>query len=441
MARLRRADCSGPGFRRVRRGRGLHLPRRGRRADRRARGRRAASRELGIPPAWKDVWICPWADGPHPGHGRRRGRPQAVPLPPGMAHPARRARSSTRCSTSPRTCPRCATASTDELAAGDELTRERVLACAVRLLDRGFFRIGTEEYAESNESFGLATMRKEHVKLEDGDTMVFDYPAKSGKRQIRAVVDPRRDRRRRRSSSAAAAAATSCSPSRTAAAGPTSARATSTSTSRRSPARATPPRTSGPGTRPCWRRSRWPSPARWRTPRPAASARSRARSRRSPHYLGNTPAVCRASYIDPRVFDAYKGGLIIRPALGGGRRGRRRARRAIHQPALEKAVLDLIDERASAPGIEKIAAWQRGLSTLALEPAVQRAGGDAVEDHREDHGGDRGPGDQLRLGARERAEPASRRRRRRASRRRGRRTRRGTRARPGAGAASRAARG
>ena len=63
----------------------------------------------------------------------------------------------------------------------------RVLACAVRLLDRGFFRIGTEEYSES---FGLATMRKDHVTVTDDGTMVFDFPAKSGKQRIQAVVDP-----------------------------------------------------------------------------------------------------------------------------------------------------------------------------------------------------------------------------------------------------------
>ena len=73
------------------------------------------------------------------------------------------------------------------------------------------------------------------------------------------------------------------------------------------------------------------------------------------HYLGNTPAVCRASYIDPRVFDAYEGGLIIAPALekaaeeGGGEM-------AIHQPQLERAVVALIDERETASGVEKIAA-------------------------------------------------------------------------------------
>ena len=73
-----------------------------------------------------------------------------------------------------------------DLAATDQLTRERVLACAIRLLDRGFFRVGTEEYTES---FGLATIRKRHVRIEDGQ-MVFDYTAKSGKRRIQGVVDP-----------------------------------------------------------------------------------------------------------------------------------------------------------------------------------------------------------------------------------------------------------
>ena len=48
------------------------------------------------------------------------------------------------------------------------MPRERVLACAARLLDRGFFRIGSEDYAEENETYGLATMQKRHVTV-DGD--------------------------------------------------------------------------------------------------------------------------------------------------------------------------------------------------------------------------------------------------------------------------------
>jgi DNA topoisomerase IB len=68
------------------------------------------------------------------------------------------------------------------------LPQERVLACAARLLDLGFFRIGTEGYAEENETFGLATMRKSHVSLADG-VITFDFTSKSGKRRIQSLVD------------------------------------------------------------------------------------------------------------------------------------------------------------------------------------------------------------------------------------------------------------
>jgi len=70
-----------------------------------------------------------------------------------------------------------------------ELTEQRILACAVRLLDLGFFRIGSEDYAERNESYGLTTMLREHVtvgKLE----VIFDFPAKSGQRRVQAIADP-----------------------------------------------------------------------------------------------------------------------------------------------------------------------------------------------------------------------------------------------------------
>src|SRR3712207_5414558 len=72
----------------------------------------------------------------------------------------------------------------------DVLSREQVLACAVRLLDKGFFRIGSEDYAVENETFGLATMRKEHVSLVDEQTLLFDYPAKHGKQRVQSVIDP-----------------------------------------------------------------------------------------------------------------------------------------------------------------------------------------------------------------------------------------------------------
>jgi len=75
-----------------------------------------------------------------------------------------------------------------DLSAGD-LGRQQILACAARLLDIGFFRIGGEGYAEVNETYGLATMRKDHVSI-DGDVVTFDYPAKGSKRRVQSVVDP-----------------------------------------------------------------------------------------------------------------------------------------------------------------------------------------------------------------------------------------------------------
>jgi DNA topoisomerase IB len=66
--------------------------------------------------------------------------------------------------------------------------RERVLAAAFQLLDLGFFRIGGEQYADENGSYGLATIRREHVSL-IGGAVVFDYPAKNGKRRIQHLAD------------------------------------------------------------------------------------------------------------------------------------------------------------------------------------------------------------------------------------------------------------
>jgi DNA topoisomerase IB len=71
---------------------------------------------------------------------------------------------------------------------GDDLSRERVLAAAVRLLDVASFRIGGEEYAEENETYGLASLRRRHVRV-DGATMVFDFPAKLGVRRLAQVED------------------------------------------------------------------------------------------------------------------------------------------------------------------------------------------------------------------------------------------------------------
>src|ERR1044072_3480061 len=75
-----------------------------------------------------------------------------------------------------------------DLALGD-LSREQVLACATRLLDRGFFRIGSRGQAGTNKTYGLARMLKSHATV-DGETIRFDYVAKESKRRVQAVIDP-----------------------------------------------------------------------------------------------------------------------------------------------------------------------------------------------------------------------------------------------------------
>jgi len=69
------------------------------------------------------------------------------------------------------------------------LTRDRALATAFRLLDRGHLRIGGEAYAQSGDSYGLPTLRREHVAKRNG-VLVFDYTAKCGLRQTETIDDP-----------------------------------------------------------------------------------------------------------------------------------------------------------------------------------------------------------------------------------------------------------
>lgn len=68
------------------------------------------------------------------------------------------------------------------------LPREKVLACALRLLSSCFLRPGSARYAAENESFGVATLRRRHVSVE-GSVVRLDFPGKSGKRQMRELED------------------------------------------------------------------------------------------------------------------------------------------------------------------------------------------------------------------------------------------------------------
>jgi DNA topoisomerase I len=181
---LRRVDCTGPGLRRVGRGRGFsYLNGDGPvgEADRRR------IEALAIPPAWREVWICDDPDGHIQATGiDDAGRKQY------LYHDKWRERRDQRKFDEmlefAAALPRLRRRVTRDLGMRG-FGRERVLACAVRLLDQGFFRIGSERYADENETYGLATLRRSHISF-DGPVAVFDYTAKGSQRHLRELADP-----------------------------------------------------------------------------------------------------------------------------------------------------------------------------------------------------------------------------------------------------------
>jgi DNA topoisomerase I len=68
--------------------------------------------------------------------------------------------------------------------------KQKVIACAVALMDEAYFRVGNEEYAKANESYGLTTLRSRHVTIE-GHTVTFDFMGKSGQHQVKQVTSQR----------------------------------------------------------------------------------------------------------------------------------------------------------------------------------------------------------------------------------------------------------
>jgi DNA topoisomerase-1 len=134
-------------------------------------------RSLVIPPAWTGVWICPNARGHLQATGRdARGRKQY------RYHPKwREVRDSTkygRMIAFGQALPQIRRR-TDADLRRDGLPREKVLAAVVRLLEKTFIRVGNDEYARENNSFGLTTMRDGHVRV-SGSTVRFIFRGKSG---------------------------------------------------------------------------------------------------------------------------------------------------------------------------------------------------------------------------------------------------------------------
>jgi DNA topoisomerase I len=348
MSRLRRVDCSVPAISRRRRGRGFeYLDEGGERIDDPEMLERI--RALAIPPAWEDVWICADPLGHIQATGVDARRRKQYRYHDRWRERRDREKFEAMVEFA-RSLPKLRDQVERDLRRR-KLSRERVLACAVRLLDRGFFRIGSEDYAEENETYGIATMRKRHVTV-NGENVVFDYEAKGGKRRVQVVGDRsiaglvRRLRNRRGGGHELLAyrngrawqdvRSTEINDYiKDAIGGEHSAKdfRTWNATVLAAVVLAASAR----------ERDLTTKGGRNRAKRDAVNEVAR--------YLGNTPAVCRASYIDPRVFDRFDGGLTV-----GGVFERLPEDPAdwpeIQRP-IEEAVLDLIDRRES-PALERV---------------------------------------------------------------------------------------
>jgi DNA topoisomerase-1 len=187
QAGLRYVSDDGPGIRRRRAGSGFsYLDPDGERITDLDTLRRI--RSLAVPPAWTDVWISPHPRGHIQATGRdARGRKQY------RYHPRwREVRDETkyeRMVAFGASLPAIRKRLNKDLSRRG-LPREKVLATVVRLLEMSLIRVGNEEYARDNRSFGLTTMRDRHVDV-DGSNLRFHFTGKSGKRHQVGVTDRR----------------------------------------------------------------------------------------------------------------------------------------------------------------------------------------------------------------------------------------------------------
>src|SRR3954469_5997513 len=334
--RLRTVSPNSPGWSRRRAGRGfVYLDENGGRLDGADVERVKA---LVIPPAWDDVWISPAPNGHIQAVGTDvAGRRQYL-----YHEEWRRRRDSEkfdRALVMAKALPRARRRFLDDIGDGS-LSQSSVLATAVRLIDVGYFRIGSDIYADEHGSYGLTTLERRHVHRR-GQRLVFEFTGKSGIDHVVEVDDPPvmevigRLRRRR-----------------------------------------------GGGDR----LLAWKDGARWRSvdaqdvndylrdvfrddvtakdfrtwhatviaaaalaadEAPGADPKKLTKTARKrairaaivevAEYLGNTPAIARKSYVDPRVIDLYEDGTTIAAAV------RRKAKTPDERQAiLERAVLRLL---------------------------------------------------------------------------------------------------
>jgi DNA topoisomerase-1 len=294
---------------------------------------------LVIPPAWEEVWICP-----HP-----NGHIQAVGVDAAgrrqyLYHPDWREKRDRmkfdRVAEVAAQLPR-ARASILEHIALDGMPVERAAATAVRLLDLGYFRIGSDSYADTNGSFGLTTLEKRHVRRRQG-RLVFCFTGKSGIEHCIEIddalaisaVETMRRRRGGGDRLLAYRAGRRWSPVDAVTVNDYLRETTGAEITAKDF------RT--------WHATVLAAVSLASSEEPGTSKASRKRAVRNAmvevsDYLGNTPTIARSSYVDPRVIDLYEDGTTIATAV----------RRNYDSPderqlALERAVLRMLREDAAS---------------------------------------------------------------------------------------------
>jgi DNA topoisomerase I len=337
MARLRRSNVYGPGIIRQRCGRGFSY--------RMSAGGKVSEREvldriagLAIPPAWQEVWICPWPNG----HTQAIGTDAAGRRQYRYHDVWRKQRDKEKFAhivEFGRTLPQLRRVVAEDLDKRG-LGRRRVLALGVRLLDIGCFRVGNAEYAEEHETFGVATLRVDHVTV-GREKVEFAYAAKGSIERTLTVSDAevrrtisslvrRRDPEENLLSWKRDGAWVDVDAKdindyiKSNAGGNFSAKDFRT-----------------------WSATVLAAVELARREDEVRSSEQRRRRainsaiREVALHLGNTPAVCRSSYIDPRMIDSFETGGTIARAL---KKIPESADRYSVQRGVERAVLTLLSE-------------------------------------------------------------------------------------------------
>jgi DNA topoisomerase I len=334
MPRLRRTSPEDPGWTRRRAGAGfVYLDENG---DRLSKKDAQRCKDLVIPPAWDDVWITPYENGHLQAVGTDdAGRRQY------LYHPDWRTRRDAEKFDRVLQFAKALQRAREQVLADlgcEGMDEDRACATAVRLLDLGYFRIGNDVYADEHGSFGLTTLERRHVRKQ-GKGLVFAFVGKSGvEHRVEiddaGVVDAIEVMRRRRSKD---------DPSLLAYKNGRGWRSMVPDIVNDYVREVTGLEATAKDFR-TWHATVLAAAALAETEEPGESRASRKRAvagamKEVAEFLGNTPALARSAYVDPRVVEAYERGRTIRGTT----------RRSYDSPderqaALERATMRLIKE-------------------------------------------------------------------------------------------------